>query len=1072
MNKRRSLSAAFFGWVVVLSGVLGVAVPTRAQTAPQLVSIGGAEQVEAGVELQISARFNGPGPMTFRWRRDGVEVATTLGDADGSGFVTRLVVPIAQPVDEGTYVVEATNAAGTTASAIYAVVVRTPRPPIFLEQSGDLRGPQVNIIPVTFTGSQPLVRRWFRDGVELTNQSAFLDFGLLLNSSSGGITGTYHLEVSNRAGKITSRTFRVTAADETEPFYITSQPGSRGYRFGSFGSIRANYSNFSEIRSYQWRRNGVPIAGATSLSYEFSSFEPTQAGQYSVEVTRTNGQTLVSNEAEISLVGPPSAAALVTRAPRSQSVRAGTCVTLTVEAESPTGPLRYQWFKNGSTLAGATRETLFLANLGVADEGRYRAEVRAFTTNEVVSSAEALLAVVAGESAPLAPVIVVAPEPRNLTAGEANSLAVRVAGYPAPTIQWLKNGSPIAGATDAVLTFANPQPADAGSYSAVVTNASRAVRTSAVDVSVVVPAAKPVFVVSPSARVSVALGGTITLSFSTQGNPAPTFQWLKNGVPFFRSEGAVEISNSANRTSLRIGPGGAVGAFPGGAESSDAGTYSVVATNQFGSVTSDPVALEIRPPDVAGVYMTSVDPTAPESGTALYVRPDRTGTLTISSAVRPGPAATANLVVKDDGTFTTVVPNPLATDSPSTYGGFIRGDTVRIGAALSNFSAFAERTSAQGAFAAVAGYWRAPLTGGSTGFLHAIVSAQGDIVVVLQRTNGRVEALRGRLDATYALRRITPGFTFASISLQFSPGGVFSGAAVSLRELPANFSGTRVGAPLLNRLVDIATRGQAGAESDAMIAGFVVTGSAPQPVLIRAIGPTLAGFGLTGALADSRLTLFRDTTKIAENDDWGLSADAAAIAQAAIRVGAFALPGGSKDAVLLATLAPGAYSAQVGAGTAAASARGVALIEVYDAGESPASIAAPRLANISTRGRVGAGDDVLVAGIVVGGDVPKRLLIRAIGPGLSAFGLTGTLEDTVLRLYAGTKLVEENDDWANSSELTSATSRVGAFALSPGSKDSTLMVTLAPGSYTAQVSGARGTTGIALVEVYEVGDTP
>ncbi len=1071
MKKRRSLPAVVFGWVAILSGALGFAVPTQAQTAPQLVSIGGAEQVESGVELQITARFNGSGPMTFRWRRDGVEVATTLGEADGSGFVTRFVVPIAQPFDEGTYVVEATNAAGTTASAIYPVVVRTPRPPVFLEQSGDLRGPQVNIIPVTFTGSQPLVRRWFRDGVELTNQSAFLDFGLLLNSSSGGITGTYYLEVSNRAGKITSRTFRVTAADETEPFYITSQPGSRGYRFGSFGSIRANYSSFSEIRGYQWRRNGAPIAGATNLSYEFSSFEPTQAGQYSVEVTRTNGQTLVSNEAEISLVGPPSAA-LVTRAPRSQSVKAGTCVTLTVEAESPTGPLRYQWFKNGSALAGATRETLFLANVGVADEGRYRAEVRAFTVNEVVSSTEASLAVVAGESVPLAPVIVVAPEPRNLTAGEANSLAVRVAGYPTPTIQWLKNGTPIAGATDAVLTFTNPQSADAGSYSAVVTNASRAVRTSAVEVSVVVPPAKPVFVVSPLARVSVALGGTITLGFTTQGNPAPTFQWLKNGVPFFRSEGAVEISNSANRTSLRIGPGGAVGASPGGAETSDAGTYSVVATNQFGSVTSDPVVLEVRPPDVAGLYMTNVDPTAPESGTALYIRPDRTGTLTISSAVRPGAAATANLVVKDDGTFTTVVPNPLATDSPSTYGGSIRGDTVRIGATLSNFSAFAERTSAQGAFAAVAGYWRAPLTGGSTGFLHAIVSSQGDVVVVLQRTNGRVEALRGRLDATYALKRITPGFTFASISLQFSPGGIFSGAAVSLRELPANFSGTRVGAPLLNRLVDIATRSQAGAESDSMIAGFVVTGGVPQSVLIRAVGPTLASFGLAGALADSRLTLFRDSTKIAENDDWGLSADATAIAQAAIRVGAFALPGGSKDAVLLATLAPGAYSAQASAGAAAANARGVALIEVYDAGETPASAASPRLANISTRGRVGTADDVLVAGIVVGGDAPKRVLIRAIGPGLSAFGLPDTLADTVLRLFRGTTLMEENDDWTSSSELISATKSVGAFALSTGSKDSALLVTLAPGSYTAQVSGARGATGIALVEVYEVIEAP
>ena len=126
------------------------------------------------------------------------------------------------------------------------------------------------------------------------------------------------------------------------------------------------------------------------------------------------------------------------------------------------------------------------------------------------------------------------------------------------------------------------------------------------------------------------------------------------------------------------------------------------------------------------------------------------------------------------------------------------------------------------------------------------------------------------------------------------------------------------------RLVNVSARTTVGAASDTLIAGFVIAGSSPKTVLVRAIGPTLAGFGVTSPLADPKLELYSGPTKIFENDDW---AGAAALAEVAARVGAFALPAPSKDAALVMTLPPGPYTAFVSSAT---SAPGIALVEVYE----------------------------------------------------------------------------------------------------------------------------------------------
>ena len=147
-------------------------------------------------------------------------------------------------------------------------------------------------------------------------------------------------------------------------------------------------------------------------------------------------------------------------------------------------------------------------------------------------------------------------------------------------------------------------------------------------------------------------------------------------------------------------------------------------------------------------------------------------------------------------------------------------------------------------------------------------------------------------------------------------------------------------------------------------------------------------------------------------------------------------------------------------------ATGVALAEIYDASTGAFSRTAPRLVNVSARTQVGTGDSILIAGFAIGGSTPVRLLIRAVGPTLGAFGVGGVLADPKLEVLSGSTKIAENDNWL--AEDAATFGAVGAFNLTSRSLDAALVTTLAPGTYTAQISGVRSTTGVALVEIYEL----
>jgi hypothetical protein len=249
-------------------------------------------------------------------------------------------------------------------------------------------------------------------------------------------------------------------------------------------------------------------------------------------------------------------------------------------------------------------------------------------------------------------------------------------------------------------------------------------------------------------------------------------------------------------------------------------------------------------------------------------------------------------------------------------------------------------------------------------------------------------------------------------------------------------------------LGNISTRLPVGSGDNILIAGFQITGSGSKQLVVRALGPSLAQFGLTNVLPDTTLELHDSTGAIiATNDDWQDAANVQSI-PAGLR------PTNQFESAILTTLSRGAYTAVL---RGYHNSTGIGLVEVYDT-----SIGSTQLGNISTRGFVQTGDNVMIAGLVVQSQ-NKPVVVRALGPALTRFGINNALPDPTLSLYDGNGvLLIFNDDWRDNQE-----SVISGTGLAPSDDlESAIAGTLAPGSYTAVVRGYDNGTGNALVEVY------
>ena len=276
--------------------------------------------------------------------------------------------------------------------------------------------------------------------------------------------------------------------------------------------------------------------------------------------------------------------------------------------------------------------------------------------------------------------------------------------------------------------------------------------------------------------------------------------------------------------------------------------------------------------------------------------------------------------------------------------------------------------------------------------------------------------------------------------------------------------------PPSTTLRNISTRALAQTGNNVMIGGFIVQGTGPKRVIIRAIGPELTHFGITNPLANPTLELHNESgALIASNDNWQTTIPGGIITTNQVNAiqNSGHTPTVASESAIIANLQPGNYTAIV---SGVNNTTGVALVEVYDL--SPA--ASSSLGNISSRAFVQTGQNVMIGGLIVQGTAAKRVIIRAIGPELTQHGITSALANPTLELYNGTgALVASNDNWQTTILggliTTNQANEIQNSGHAPtAASESAIIANLQPGNYTAIVRGANNTTGVALVEVYDL----
>ena len=290
---------------------------------------------------------------------------------------------------------------------------------------------------------------------------------------------------------------------------------------------------------------------------------------------------------------------------------------------------------------------------------------------------------------------------------------------------------------------------------------------------------------------------------------------------------------------------------------------------------------------------------------------------------------------------------------------------------------------------------------------------------------------------------------------------VSGGIVVGTVQLFANNSRGTATIPLLFLTppvgaVNISTRMAIGTDENVMIGGFIVTGNAPKKLILRGIGPSLrAGDGpLPGSLQDPVLELYNARGELlTSNDDWK-SHHQQEIVDTTVP------PADDRESAIVAAFEPGNYTAVVRGKTGGT---GIGLVEIYDLGTASLNTGSnAKLAQISTRGRVQAGDNVMIGGFIIAG-ASSKVIVRAIGPSLGSAGVAGALQDTTLELRDGHgALIAGNDDWRTHQEQ-----EIIATTVPPtDNRESAVVQTLNPGAFTAVVRGKDGTAGVAIVEVY------
>jgi hypothetical protein len=752
-------------------------------------------------------------------------------------------------------------------------------------------------------------------------------FGFFAAGSSS--SGNVDFVIDNLQVDTLAQTAVVAPAITKQPASLTVAPG---------GNASFTVTGTGPIATYQWSFNGtalvdgtaastVVVSGSTLSTLTLTGVTTAEAGNYTVSVINSVGQ-LTSSPAVLTVGTAPAAVApTISTQPANATVAPGASATFTVVATGTPAPT-YQWSKGGTAISGATNATYTIAAVAAADAGSYTV-VAANSAGAATSNAATLTV----SAASTAPTISTQPANVTVTAGASATFTVVATGTPTPTYQWKKAGTAISGATSATYTIAATAAADAGSYTVTVSNSAGSVDSSAATLTVN-PAGggnvAPTITTQPTSA-TVTVGGSATFTVVASGTPTPTYQWTKGGAA---------VSGATN-ASLTVS----------NAQSSDAGTYAVTVTNSVGAATSSNATLTVNP---AG--SGNVAPAITTQPGSLAIATGGSGTLTVVATSTPAPtyqwtknggaisgATNASLTISnaqssDAGTYAVTVSNSVgaATSSNATV---TVTTIVPVAARITNISGRA----------GVGGGNNALILGAAwNGASKPVIFRLAGPALKAYGLNSAITAPRLQLLANGLLTATNTGWDGTTVSsTSFAQVGAFpftagsKDAAIINNSLAAGsyvlvatnvdgLTGAGLGeiydasttASLTDRLTNVSVRAQVGSGDNILIAGFVISGTQSMPVVIRGIGPALNAYGLTG-VTDPQLTLFGGSSSPVVSTTWDSSMTATFT-----KVGAFPLTAGSKDAAMIKTLAPGAYTITL---TSVSGGAGSGLIEIYDA---------------------------------------------------------------------------------------------------------------------------------------------
>lgn len=1030
------------GSVSTLSGTFGVSGSTD---SPPLYNQPSGIAVDTSSNVYVADTYN----QTVR-RISSIGVVTTLagtagqsGSADGMGSAARFNKPYSIAVDSAgnIYVSDAGNHTIRRTGTVSAPLI-TSHPQSTLAAVGGTA-----TFTVTATGEPtPTIFQWMRQ------PAGMYGFMTLYNDGTYNGVNTATLTVSGVTQAMYGDQFQCVVSNLISPNAtsiaatlslgaapVITSPATATFQATVAGSFTVTAtgtpsSTFSSPNLPSW-------ASINSSTGAITGTPPDTSGSpLAVSIVANNG--ISTTQTLVITILPAVIAPTITAQPTSMAVDQGQTATFSVGV-SGTSPFTYQWRRNGVAISGATGSVLSLNNVSPSLGASYSVTV----TNSAgsIMSSDATLVV------NTAPVVTAQPRTQSVLAGSVVTFGVSASGGASFTYQWRRNGVPIAGATNSTLTINGVTQFDSGLFDVQVANAVGSTISSLAQLTIVSSPTAPVITAQPSNR-TILVGSSTTLTIAATGAPTPSYQWRRNGIPL----------SGATLASFTVA----------GTQAGEAGNFDVVVTNTAGTVLSSTAGVRVLARSYAGTYFGSFG--SGLGNFAINIREDNTGVFLGYLPGSTAPVMNLSFTVNESGIFSFTQSAISAAagvsssdDEPAraaALGGVFVSGTIATDGSLSgsisggaSASLSAVRSLDTGASQSVAGFYRAGAAG--SGAVSYVIAGSNSQAFVVVQTGGATDGGTGTITSGGSLSVVT-NRSVITTNISASTGMVTGSVTGALS---ATFTGASEEALDRQRLVNISTRARVASGDNVAIAGFVISGGDSKPVLIRAVGPTLgtAPFNVSGALASPRLDLYRGQTLLTSNAS--IAADRVAIDAAGQKAGAFTLGSSGADAAILTTLAPGAYTAVVSSTTNTA---GVALIEVYDLSGASAG---QKLLNIATRASAGTADNTLIAGFVVPPGAPKRVLVRGVGPGLTAFGVTGVVAQPTLQLLSGSNTVAQNTNWTSSTDreaITTTSAQVGAFGLA--NNDSAVIATLAPGNYTAIVTGAGGATGVALIEVYEL----